>query len=331
MENTKPKKTRKIGKTILKIIGILLLIDIVMIVVLAIRHSIKCSDDRAFFEGAYGESYITPNGDSMNFTVFDSSAEDVLVMLPGYGEGSPRYEYDTLAKKLSDQYRVIVAEPLGYGLSDVTEQPRTVENYCSELHGLMQYLGFEKYAVLGHSMAGLYMTYYTNQYPDEVERFIGIDCTVPHQTDSDGWLNDPNNAAKFYGIMRVAAYQTGIQRLMTELSFRQIAAQIPTLNEDEQKHACAMFCTVPFNDAQMDEIRRYGENSQKCYDLKFPESLPVLYVLSQANCDSDPMWEQYHRDIVTNPESRVSIISGGHYLHWENLDGLLQEIANWNP
>lgn len=331
MDNTKPKKPHKILKTILKIIGILLLLDVVTVVVLSIRHSVKCKKDRAFFADAYGEYYTTANGDRMNYTAFDSTAEDVLVMLPGYGEGSPRYEYDTLAKKLSDDYKVIVVEPLGYGLSDVTTQPRTVENYCSELHGLMEHLGYDSYSVLGHSMSGLYMSYYTNQYPDEVEKFIGIDCTVGHQVDSEGWLNDPKNAAKFYDVMRVLAYKSGIQRLMTELSFNQTAAQIPTLSEDDKKLACAMFCTVPFNDAQMDEIRRYGENNKKCYDLKFPETLPVLYVLSKSNCELDANWEQYHKDIVTNPASRVTVIEGGHYLHWENLDGLLHEIENWNP
>ncbi|MBE6063601.1 MAG: hypothetical protein E7207_08665 [Clostridium butyricum] len=63
--------------------------------------------------------------------------------------------------------------------------------------------------------------------------------------------------------------------------------------------------------------------------MKFPDSVPVLYVLSEENCESDENWEKYHRDIVTNSNSRVTVIEGDHYLHWSNLNTLTKEIEDW--
>ena len=67
-------------------------------------------------------------------------------------------------------------------MSDEASTPRTVENYCSELHGLMEYLGIDEYTLIGHSISGAHAVYYANQYPDEVTAFIGIDASVPHKS-----------------------------------------------------------------------------------------------------------------------------------------------------
>ena len=330
MEKTeKIKKPHRIRKAILRFFGALLLILIAAVAVLAVRHHIKSKSDKALVADAYGEYYTTEHGNRMNYTFYDSDAEQVAVLLPGYGCPSPHYEFDTLAKELHDDYKIVIAEPLGYGLSDETDVPRTVENYCTELHGLMQSLGIARYTLICHSIGGLYMPYYTNQYPNEVEAFIGIDASVPHQLDSGGWLNEKDHMYQLYKWIRIGLVNTGIYRLMTELSFDATTQPIPTLSDDDKAKYLALYNTVSCNDTQLDEIRRMPENGAKSYDLKYPETVPVLYVLAKSNCDTDPMWEQYHKDILTNPNSKVTVIEGEHYLHFTSLQTLLQEIRNW--
>lgn len=323
------KKPRRIGRKILKFFGILFLMILVAVAILAVRHHIKCKSDRKIFADAYGEYFTTSHGDRINYTFYDSKSDDVAVVLPGYGCSTAHYEFDTFADRLKDDYKMIIVEPLGVGLSDGTDRKRTVENYCEELNELMQYLKYDKYTIIGHSIAGLYSLYYANQYTDEVEAFIGIDASLPHQSDDAPWIAKPKNTRMLYKIIRVAFVKTGIERLITELSFDKTMEQIPTLTEDDRDKALALYCTASLTDTQMDEMNELPENMEKCYDMKFPSEVPVLYVLAKANTESMDSWEQIHKDAVTNPNSKVTVIEGEHYLHFTSLDVLVDEIQKW--
>ena len=132
----------------------------------------------------------------------------MAVILPGLECISAHYEFDALAIKLSDKYKVVVYEPPGVGLSDWTDTERSVENYSEELHELMQHLGYDRYTIIAHSMAGLYSLYYANQYPDEVETFIGIDAAAPapiEEADHKAYVAAKN--------LRIIMIQSGLVRL----------------------------------------------------------------------------------------------------------------------
>ncbi|MBO7475110.1 MAG: alpha/beta hydrolase [Ruminococcus sp.] len=329
MEAKGKKKRHRILRVILKVLGAILSVITVAVVILAIRNHILNKSDRKLYTDAYGEYYTSEFGDRINYTFYDSNSDRVAVILPGYGAASTHYEFDTLAKRINADYKLIIVDPIGVGLSDVTDTERTVENYCTELHGLMEHLGYDKYTIIGHSIAGLYSLYYANEYADEVEAFIGIDASVPHQVDSDEWMAKPENQYKVYKLLRALFVKTGIYRVTTELGMNALMDEIPTLTEEDRDKVCAMYCTVPMNDSQMQEMKLLGESIEKCRDMRFPETVPVLYVLSNDNCERMAQWEQLHKDIVTHPKSKVVKIDGTHYLHHTNLDGLLEEIKNW--
>lgn len=329
MKKKKTGKAGKIVKTILKILGIILAVIVVLILICAIRHAFKNRSDRKLYKDAYGQYFTTSSGDRLNYTFMDSDSEKVAVILPGMGCASTRYEFDAFAKEINDDYKLILVDPLGYGLSDQASTPRTVENYCSELHELMNSLEYDKYTIIGHSIAGIYAVYYANTYTDEVEAFIGIDASAPHQMDADMAIAKPDNMVTLYTFMKYGLYETGIYRIMTELGKDQVMATVPDLSKEDQDKYLALYCETPLNKTQMDEVKHLGYNMEKTYDMKFPESIPVLYVLSQDNCNTMDIWEPIHKDLVTNPDSKIVIIEGAHYLHQTNFDGLINEIDNW--
>lgn len=327
---TKAAKPHKFGKIILRTFIVILALIAVLIAILAIRNQILTKRDRAFAADAYGEYYTTPQGAKMNYTIIDNGAEEDAVILPGYGSASVRYEFDAFMHDLKDQYNFIVVEPLGYGLSDGASTERSASNFCEELHGLLASINREKYTIIAHSIGGLYSLYYANQYPDEVSAFIGIDATVPHQKDAQLPGIQPENAYKSYKRMRVLLYGTGINRIQTERSSAQAAEILPYLSETDFAKAKALNCSASINDTLLDEMRMYAPNMQECYDMQFPESVPVLYVLAKDNCDLIPDWKKYHSDVVTNPDSKVTIIAGGHFLHYTSRDQLTAAIREWH-
>ncbi len=54
-----------------------------------------------------------------------------------------------------------------------------------EPHECTQKLGCDRYYLMAHSLSGLYSLYWANTYPQEVAGFIGIDPSVPKQSDEE--------------------------------------------------------------------------------------------------------------------------------------------------
>ena len=317
------KKALKIAGKVL--LGLLKLI-VLFLLITTIWHHVESPKDKKRYAGAYGEYYTTEDGDKMNYTLNDSSSDKVAVLLPGFAYGSVHYTFDSLAKELNDEYKVVIVEPLGYGLSDQTDTERTAENYCNELHGLMNYLGYDKYTLIGHSMSGIYMTYYSNEYTSEVEAVIGIDEYVPHMRDIKDCA--PETQQTVWNISRCYIF-LGLDRLMPTYDREFAKEKIPTLTDEEADLFAAMDKTIPANKTQMNEIGHTPENVDQCYDMKIPESIPVLQVLSKDNCEMYPEYTKIHEDITENPQSKTVAIDGGHCLYFDNLDGLVNEIKNW--
>ena len=307
----------------------LLLIFIAFTAVLSVRQQYKEKQDRILIQNAYGTYFTTRTGEKMNYTLWDNESDELVVILPGYGCSSVYYEFNSFAKDLNEDYKVLMVEPLGVGLSDETERPRTVDNYCEELHELISYLGYDSYILAGHSIAGLYALKYANIYEDEVSAFIGIDASVPHQVDSLSGIALPDNQAKLNRVLKELYVNSGYHRFLTEITFDSTLSAIPTIPESDKDIARAMFCTNQLNDTQLVEMDMLQENIDECYDIKFPETIPVLYVLAQDNVDAMPEWEQIHKDAVTSKMSKVVTIEGSHYLHLTNREKLINIIKDF--
>ncbi|MBR4083555.1 MAG: alpha/beta hydrolase [Lachnospiraceae bacterium] len=311
-------------KKFLVVIAVLMVIIILPISVMAVWNSIETKKDLEVIAGAkYGEFFTNSNGDRVNYTLYDSKSEQIAVIIPGLESVSAHYEFDALAIKLADKYKVVVYEPPGVGLSDWTDTERSVENFTKELHELMQHLGYDRYTIIAHSFAGLYSLYYTNQYPDEVEAFIGIDATVPaeiEEADHEAYANAKR--------LRTIMIKSGLLRLAS--SEEVIKGQFPTAKADELELCKALWCSAQYNDIRLNEYKSMVSNEEKCMNLTFPDTVPVLYILANDTVSEDAKWEQLHKDVITNEDSKVSIILGDHYLHQSNFRGLVNEITSWD-
>ena len=310
----------------IKVFCILMIVLAVVIGASSVRNALLSDRDAKLVQNAYGKYYTTPEGEKINYTYYDNGAEHLAVILPGYGCSSAHYEFDSFAKRLSDRYNFVIVDPLGVGLSDGTTRKRSAEDYCKELHGLMSSLGYNKYTLIGHSIAGIYALKYCNMYENEVEEFIGIDASVPAQINIGSKFTKSDVQYKINKLLRVTLVDTGIYRILTESSFDSVLSQIPTIENDEKKTVLALYTTNQMNDTQLSEGKCLEDNLRNCSNLTFPPSIHVLYILSRDNCKQLPEWEQIHRTMVEKSNGEVKVIDGGHYLHLTNLDGLIKAI-----
>jgi pimeloyl-ACP methyl ester carboxylesterase len=82
--------------------------------------------------------------------------------------------WETTIKALAKEgFRVIVPDQIGFGKSSKPDNFQyTFQQLAENTKKLLNYLGIEKTAVLGHSMGGMLTTRFTLMYPQTVEKLV---------------------------------------------------------------------------------------------------------------------------------------------------------------
>jgi N-formylmaleamate deformylase len=87
-----------------------------------------------------------------------------LVLAHGFSEDG--LVWTALAEVLEDQYDLIMPDARGHGQSDAAETGLGTAELASDLQGIINGLGLNKPAVLGHSMGGMTTFALAGLYPD---------------------------------------------------------------------------------------------------------------------------------------------------------------------
>ena len=111
--------------------------------------------------------------------------------MAGGGTSSPVYDFKTLSSLLSDNYKIVIVEKLGYGFSDVKDVDRDLDSILSDTREALSKLSISgPYVLVPHSMSGLEALYWAQEYPEEVEAIVGLDMSVPNSYE-DYEVNKP--------------------------------------------------------------------------------------------------------------------------------------------
>lgn len=337
LSEEKPSKLKKVIKILLCILlGIICLVIVAFLLATIINKNIT-KKNVAKYEGFYGEYYETANG-RINYSII-GEGEETIVILPGLGSVSPYYEFTEVIDYLDDNYKVIVVEPLGYGLSDETKVDRTADNVCAEIHEVLSGIGEEKYYIMGHSIAGLYSLNYCNLYEEEVLGFIGIDASLPAQINDD----DPSKQYAVTKLMRMFMVDSGLYRVVygglvnaPDEEFDNPAVQgnpvvaFKYLAQEDKELYSELYSSKTANNTVTNELKCLRKNCEEKMGYTFPDTIPVLYVLAQDTVDSDPNWAPHHQDLAqNNDKSEVIIMEGSHYLHICDANKLCDIVIKW--
>lgn len=85
-----------------------------------------------------------------------------------------------------------------------------------------------------------------------------------------------------------------------------------------------------YNSDVMDEMKHMEDNLETVREMKFPENIPVLQFVSSSNCELMDSWEPLHREVITEEnKSEVLQLDGGHYLHFERLQEIVEKVNAW--
>ena len=249
-------------------------------------------------------------------------AGPTMVLLNGLGTAAPALDFAPLIRQLG-AYNVFVVEGFGYGYSDMSARPRTVQNITAELHDALSKLGAPKpYILVGHSIAGFYTLSYAHRYPQEVSAVVGIDPTVPaSKAGSGGTSGLPFHALGT--ILRIS----GLVRAAFTLSPGLAEPKGNAYTPDERAHIRAMSIWNFGNAAVSDETNRTGSNAGALHGVRYPDvcpsstsSPPTASRPCRTGCESheDQLRNVRHHEIV--------VLDGEHYLHWTQSKAMADKI-----
>ena len=311
-ENEKKSKVKTIVLWItLSLVGLILLSTVINLI---LTHTEMREID-------YGEK-IEIDGGTMNVETY-GSGEDVIVILPGSGNASPAMDFKYLAGLMSENHTVVIPEPFGYGLSDITDKERTFTNIANEIHECLSKLGYKSYTLMGHSLSGMTMLEYANLYPEEVNAVIALDTSVPKQLSAYTEFTKlfQSIAERLFRFLRV----TGGVRIYYEFGERLGILQTTMTNEEWE-----MFKHISYdrhyNKNIIEEIDNFmNTEAPRMQDMTYPDSIPVLTFLSGDSAAPFSEWEQWHRDLTSNEASSLEIMSGGHYVYYFHAEEIAEK------
>lgn len=298
----------------------------------------------------YSSHYITIAGKKMHVALygnltqtdtdvsFTNNNKTTLVMLPALGVQSPHLYFKPLAQALDTDFNVVIIEPFGYGLSDLASTTRTIENINNELNTALELLNIDECVLLVHSISGVYGLNFVLEHSEKVKGFIAIDNTIY----DEAMLNELemeqeymlNAMEEFIGLRNSFPSIQDFQLAISE-NPAQYGAVLPEIvgytypdsDMEEYIQAFSLSC----NETVKNEITQMNQSLLKIKNKKFPDSLPVLMMISSANVERIPAWETGHRNQLNSLSTNHNfyILEGDHYIWYTNLSGIVSHINDW--
>lgn len=310
---TKKERRSRQRRRSLKLTAIATSIVFALTLVSAAVNSVMTRSEKSQL-APYGER-VALDGGSVNVYRVPGSGP-TLVFLSGLGTAAPAVDFAPLIREL-DGFNILVVEGFGYGYADGNVGDRTVENITSELHQALAKVGVTEPVVLvGHSISGLYMHYYADEYPGDVAGIVGIDPTPSRVTAV------PTSTMSLGEIAAVARF-TGLERWADALSPSLSEPDSTAYTPEERDRIHAMTDWNFANASVADEWAQVTANTAKAGSRPYPTDVPVLDFLSSESMASQENWLERHEQELTGVRNqRIEIVEGRHYLHWTEAPAL---------
>lgn len=196
----------------------------------------------------------------------------------------------------------------------------------------IQKLGCNQYYLMPHSLSNLYSLYWANAYPQEVKGFIGIDLSVPKQSDEGPLPISMVTLNKLVAYFQKATNILGITRLCS-IARPENAIYVDTTypySERELEVFRILSMDFAYGKDIMNEIKHIEDNLESVRNRKLPENIPVLQFVSGDNCELMESWETLHKEVITETDkSKALWQDGGHCLHFERKQDVVEEVKEW--
>ena len=116
---------------------------------------------------------------------YEAGKGNAVILIHGLGADSRHWAANIDA--LSNNFRVIALDQIGYGQSDKPLTRYTVENFSDYLHGFLLALKIPEASLVGNSLGGWVALDFTIRHPQMAERLVLVDAAGLRPTAALKW------------------------------------------------------------------------------------------------------------------------------------------------
>ncbi|MDO4862976.1 MAG: alpha/beta hydrolase [Ruminococcus sp.] len=266
------------------------------------------------------ENLVEVGGTKLNVYTEGEGAV-TIVFMAGNGVTCPVLEYKPIYRRMSKKYRIAVIEKAGYGFSDGTDEPRTIENLVAADREALSKAGLEPpYVLAPHSYSGFEAVYWANTYPDEVSAVLSMDMGVPElavaqskeiteekrlkQLDkSDSLLKKIAKDGFFAKLIK--SKTENVSGLMTG----------DELTDEEKQVYRRLFYKNIANREFYEESRLMTENAQKAADTGALKCPCCFFISDMRTLSKNLSWRKFGLDFAEKCGGEVHLSDKGHMMY----------------
>ncbi|GIV79284.1 MAG: 3-oxoadipate enol-lactonase [Litorilinea sp.] len=263
----------------------------------------------------WSDGYVTVNGIQIHY--HRTGGEKPPVVL-AHGITDNGLCWSRLARALEEDYDLILVDARGHGLSDKPEQGYSREDHAADLAGLIQALGLDRPAIIGHSMGAASAAVCAARYPDVVGCLVLED--PPWRMPDAPADQDPQE--------RAAQWREEIlkrQQLSKEEIIAQGRTQNPTWSEEEFDAWAEAKLQVSPN-----VLEFVGQDGLPWVETVKAIRCPTLLVIADPERGAIVTPELARQAAALNPAVEVAhILGAGHNIRREQFDSFLLAVRDF--
>lgn len=248
---------------------------------------------------AQDSSFYFKTSDHVNLYVRVAGKGKPCVFVHG-GPGSSSYYYEAVksASIIEQSVRMIYFDQRGSGRSD-SASDYSLARMELDLEELRRHLGYERWAVMGHSFGGIIITRYAADYPASVSSLLLINCTLNLAYALSSHIE---NGLNLLGITDRAPYRDSTKNIFERLGM-----------VHEQLHAKGIWYQL-----------MYRNQSEKTYNDTLGSYLPrhnrdfaeKVWAISDYWADGIPYTQQINCPVMIMTGDKDYAIGPDHYRHF---------------
>lgn len=145
-------------------------------------------------------AFVRVNGVVLHYAVRGRADAPVLVFANSLGTDFRIWE--KVATDLANDYRLVLYDKRGHGLSDAPPQPYRLDDHVEDLAALLKHLDISSAVIIGLSVGGMIAQGLAARHPHLTRALIL--CDTAHKIGSDAMWNERINAVNAAGIPSLA-------------------------------------------------------------------------------------------------------------------------------
>ena len=292
-------KAKKIGKIILRILLVILILFVVFVIGVFVFHQVKRNEEINLLKEKGNYNPVSVGDYNINVAKFGNpNGKHTIVAMSGMGVGNYSVAVRRATAEVEKDNLVVFPDRAGYGLSDDSNQPRTIENIIEEYRTALKNAGIAPpYILLPHSISGPYANYWSSKYPDEIEGIVIFDGTP---LDGELFYDMPYHEVDFDDKCMAFLCKMGFARL----ALRQNTLWIADGYSEEEENLSDSLTLMTYEKVSViSEEGHVAENCKKAYESMVTNDIPKVYICADSGYTTKKeIWENYERIIKNNPD-----------------------------